>query len=454
MALFWITVYVLFFMHAYITWGSVTFYYFGLWYNYDIDKALLAYGIIALFGCILPISINRYSEFACWIIYLIIFIPAILCVSLQGYTSFSDVTLMLALAVSFMAMVYIPRVLTFRQYFVMRRFQTEWFLFFFIGIYFAAIAYYFYEFRGMLTFSNFDDIYTQRALFAAAAPSALAAYLTGWLTNAMNPYLIAVGLFDRTRRWVLPIAIAGQVLVFMAFAGKAMLVMLFVVVGFYLFALKDGRIMVARLALGAATLALTVSALLVATDYQPTGLALQAVAVIFLRTLALQGAMVGVYADVFSDSPLTYWSHANIINLFIEYPYKAPLGVVVGMRVAGGDGFNANSSFWASDGVAAYGMTGVIIVGIVFGVLLSLANKLVTPERLPFAATMSIPFLMAVANVPLLTGLVTGGGFFLVVMIAYGMPNPKMRRVGRSSRSIGSFSPRPAAAQLKQRIAR
>ncbi|CAH2408668.1 membrane hypothetical protein [Mesorhizobium escarrei] len=84
MVLFWLTVYVVCFIHAYIIWGSVTFYYLGLWYNYDFDNALLAYSIISLFGCILPVSITRYSDFACWIIFLIIFIPAILCVRVRS----------------------------------------------------------------------------------------------------------------------------------------------------------------------------------------------------------------------------------------------------------------------------------------------------------------------------------------------------------------------------------
>ncbi|WP_254021878.1 hypothetical protein [Mesorhizobium escarrei] len=229
---------------------------------------------------------------------------------------------------------------------VIHRFQAEWFLFFFLGVYFVAVALYVYELGGMLNFSSLGSIYTQRALFAAAAPSAVALYLTGWLSNAMNPYLLAVGMFDRSRRWLLPIAVAGQVLVFMAFAGKVMLVMLFVVVGFFIFAVKDGRIVVPRLVFGAAALGITVSAILIATGYQPTGVAFDVVSTIFMRTLALQGAMVGVYADVFSDSPLTYWSHSNIVNLFVDYPHKVPLGFVVGMRLAGGSGFNANSSFW------------------------------------------------------------------------------------------------------------
>ncbi|PDQ17707.1 hypothetical protein CN311_28700 [Mesorhizobium sanjuanii] len=305
--------------------------------------------------------------------------------------------------------------------------MTTFFFFFFI-FYLSAIAFYIGTYRGMMSFSAMDEIYDQRARFGAMQASTLALYLTGWLSNAMNPYLLAVGLFDRTRRWAIAVGLAGQVIVFMAFAGKMMLVILIVTFGFYFFAINKGRISAPRLAFGFAMLTASSFAMLVATDYQPVGTTLDMVALIYMRTLGIQGAMTGVYADVFSSSPLTYWSHMNIMNMIIDYPYKVPLGYVVGSRLVGGTGFNANSHFWATDGIAAYGMPGVVIMGAVLGLLLSLANKVVTPDRLPFAATVSIPFIMSLGNSSLFTSLVTGGGLIMVMMIAYGVPQPQAPR--------------------------
>ncbi|WP_288142245.1 hypothetical protein [Mesorhizobium sp.] len=425
--LFWVAVYVVLFVDIYVDWG-VSFYYIGFTYVYDQDRMKLTYCIIALFAFILPISITRYSDFFCWMLYLTIFVPSVLIVSMQGYISFDAMSLVLSLTVSFLFIIYIPKMIRFQSYSLIRQLPANAFFFVFFLFYVVAIIFYIGTYRGMMSFSGMSELYEQRARFGETQTSTLALYLTGWLSNAMNPYLMAVGLFDRTRRWAIAVGAAGQVVVFMAFAGKIMLVIIVVTFGFYFFALVKGRISAPRLAFGFAALALLVLGLLAATSYQPSGTMMDMVTLIYIRTLGIQGAMTGVYADVFSSSALTYWSHANILNLIVDYPYKAPLGYVVGARLVGGTGFNANSHFWATDGIAAYGMMGVVIMGIVVGVLLSLANKVVTPDRLPFAATVSIPFIMAMGNTSLFTSLVTGGGLMMVLMIAYGAPPPRMPR--------------------------
>ncbi|MER9890675.1 hypothetical protein NKJ40_01000 [Mesorhizobium sp. M0119] len=426
--LFWVAVYVILFVDIYVDWATVNFYYLGFPYVDNPDRMTLAYCIVGVFAFIMPISIAKYSDFFCWMLYLTIFVPSILVVAMQGYISFDAPSLMLSLAASFFLIIYIPKLIQFKSYSLIRQVSANAFFFVFFSVYLAAIVFYIGTYRGMMSFSGMRELYEQRARFGDTQTSTLALYLTGWLSNAMNPYLIAVGLFDRTRRWAIAVGAAGQVVVFMAFAGKIMLVIIVVTFGFYFFALAKGRISTPRLAFGFAALTFVVLGLLAATHYQPGETMLDIVTLIYIRTLGIQGAMTGVYADVFSSSTLTYWSHANILNLIVDYPYKAPLGYVVGARLVGGTGFNANSHFWATDGIAAYGMMGVVIIGIVVGVLLSLANKVVTPDRLPFAATVSIPFIMAMGNTSLFTSLVTGGGLIMVLMIAYGAPPPRMPR--------------------------
>ncbi|MET3580436.1 putative membrane protein SirB2 [Mesorhizobium robiniae] len=426
--LLWVAVYVIMFVDVYIDWASVSFFYLGFSYVYNENDAVLAYCIIAAFAFILPVSIKRYSDFFCWMLYLTIFIPSVLIVARQGYTSFEASWLIVSVAASFFLIVYIPKMIHFKSYSLIRQVSVTTFFFFFLAFYLAAIAFYVATYRGMMSLSGMDEIYDQRARFGSAQTSTLALYLTGWLSNAMNPYLLAVGLFDRTRRWAIALGLVGQILVFMAFAGKMMLVILIVTFGFYFFVLSKGRIAASRLAFGFVALTFSALAILIATNYQPVGPAMDTVALIYMRTLGIQGAMTGVYADAFSVNPLTYWSHVNIINMIIDYPYKVPLGYVAGAHLVGGSGFNANANFWATDGVAAYGLAGVVIMGVVLGLLLSLANKVVTPDRLPFAATVSIPFIMSLGNSSLFTSLITGGGLIMVMMIAYGVPQPQAPR--------------------------
>ncbi|RWK37343.1 hypothetical protein [Mesorhizobium sp.] len=424
----WVAIYVVAFVDIYIKWASVHYSYIGFPYVYNPSDTSISCVLIFLFALLLPISVTRYSDFFCWMLYLMAFIPTLLIVAMQGYESFDASWLIVSVAASFFLILYIPRVIRFKPYSLTSQVSAGTFFFVFFAFYLAAIAFYVGTYRGMMSFSGLDEIYEQRARFGGMEASALALYLTGWLSFAMSPYLLAVGLFDQTRRWAVAVGLAGQIIVFMAFAGKIMLAMLVVMFGFYFFALKKGRISTPRIAFGFAALAGSIFAILKATNYEPDGIVLDLASLIYMRTLGIQGAMTGVYADVFSHNPITYWSHINIINQIVSYPYREPLGYVVGMKLVGGTGFNANANFWATDGVAAYGFMGVVIIGAVLGFLLSLANKVVTPDRLPFAATVSIPFIMSLGNVSLFTSLITGGGLIMILMIAYGIPQPKKPR--------------------------
>ncbi|TKD48563.1 MAG: hypothetical protein E5W98_00700 [Mesorhizobium sp.] len=426
--LLWVAAYVVVFVDIYVDWATGNFFYLGFTYVYDARNIVIAYSIIGAFAFILPISIGRYSDFFCWMLYLTILIPSVLIVSRQGYTSFDAAWLLVSVAASFFLVIYIPQMIRFKSYSLIRQVSVTTFFFFFLAFYLAAIVFYVVTYGSMMSFSGMDEIYDQRARYGTTQASTLALYLTGWLSNAMNPYLLAIGLFDRTRRWAIAIGLAGQIVVFMAFAGKMMLVILLVTFGFYFFVLRRGAVSTPRLAFGFAALTSSAFAILLVTGYEPVGAAMDAVALIYMRTLGIQGAMTGVYADVFSGNPLTYWSHINIINMIVAYPYKVPLGYVVGASLVGGTGFNANANFWATDGVAAYGLAGVVIMGAVLGLLLSLTNKIVTPDRLPFAATVSIPFIMSLGNSSLFTSLITGGGLIMVMMIAYGVPQAQASR--------------------------
>ncbi|MGE0458959.1 MAG: hypothetical protein AB7O56_12235, partial [Bauldia sp.] len=152
----------------------------------------------------------------------------------------------------------------------------------------------------------------------------------------------------------------------------------------------------------------------------------------YMRTLGIQGAMAGVYADFFTANPHTYWSHVNFVATLINYPYTLPLGYVIGTHLVGGAGFNANASFWVTDGIAAFGYAGIVLIGGVFGFLLAIANRLVPADRLVFGALLAIPFVMFLANTSLFTSLITGGGLLIAILLLYGAPQRSQLLSGAS----------------------
>lgn len=114
-------------------------------------------------------------------------------------------------------------------------YSTEnFFNLFFIFIYIPLLVFYTYSFWGLLHFAGFSDLYDQRANYNIYGAGAFYNYLTGWLSNALNPYLVAYGLFEKKKRWAIPIGILGQIIVYMAFAGKMMLTIIFVQIFFYI----------------------------------------------------------------------------------------------------------------------------------------------------------------------------------------------------------------------------
>src|SRR5690606_13689630 len=140
-------------------------------------------------------------------------------------------------------------------------------------------------------------------------------------------------------------------------------------------------------------------------------------AVIFMRSFAIQGALTGVYMEFFSDNPVTYFTHVGPVRAFAEAVYNVPLGFVIGDHLGGEGAFNANASFWATDGLAALGVLGVPVAAFIFILFMVVAKMLVSNEGVKFAACISIPFIMALGNASFFTNMLTGGGAILYVVV-------------------------------------
>ena len=418
-----VAIYSALFAYVYVMWASPTYHYLGLKSGAEsIGPFLLASLSILGLTWMLPLQIARYSDFFCWIIFLVLLIPSLLIVALQGYNSFDANVLLVALCVSFVLIYTLPRALSAPAHSASPRVAKRGFRLGFFLLYAVCLSAVVIIFRDHMSLAGFDDVYQQRARATELGAGRWANYAVSWLANALNPYLLAMGLFDRTKRWMIAVGLAGQVVAYSVFAGKIILVSTAVMLAIAAFGVARNRVPPARLAIGAALLMVAVLLLLQFTDYSPTGLALVTLSQVYMRALAIQGALVGVYADFFTNQPRTLGSHITGFDAIVAYPYDAPLGIIIGKHLIGGAGFNANANFWATDGIAGFGIAGVILIGALVGLMLALANKIVSKEILPFAAVASLPFIMSLSNVSFFTSLLTGGGLLLCFLIANGQP--------------------------------
>ncbi|MGE0457324.1 MAG: hypothetical protein AB7O56_03870, partial [Bauldia sp.] len=277
--------YVGLFSYIYVAWASPAFYYFGFTYAPSTSTVAAALVAIAVFAFALPRSIGRLSDFVIWLIFMGIYIPMVMTAGMQG-TSLDNATLLIAsLAVSFFLIVKIPRIYVRPPFRLATTYSSDRFFLMVCVLYFLILFYYMYSYGSLLSFSTFGEIYEQRARYAGAQSTALAVYATGWLATALNPYLIATGLLDRSKRLWLFIGIFGQLLVYMGSAGKIVFAIVLVTLCFFAFVVRNGGISVARLVIGCIILLLLILLALVLTGYRPTGIALDLLSVGYMRTL-------------------------------------------------------------------------------------------------------------------------------------------------------------------------
>lgn len=432
----WVCVYAVLFLMIYRIWAAPTYAIYGLT---DAATSLfplaLAFTAIVLTACTLPATIDYFSDYFSWMIFLLIVIPSTLIMSLQGLQSFSAEALIVAVFVAYFFIAGLPRFMRRPQSGQPRDPHNSYaFVIGFLLVYFAVTAIVIVLFRGTMTLSSLDDAAEQRMRVVEAGAGAIGGYLVAWLNYALNPYLIASGLNSIRMRLLAIFGIFGQLIVYMIIAAKLVIFSILGMILVYFFVARSASISSARLCFGLAAVTSTVLFMLWSSSFEPTGFALTVTSQLFMRALGIQGAMFGVYHDFFQYYPLTYGSHINGVNMFVAYPYDDPLGVVIGKHLVGGAGFNANANFLVTDGIASFGYYGVIGIGVMVGAASTFMDRIVTRDKLAFAMTMSLPYIMALANVSFFTSLITGGGIILAFCVAQGaITQLPQRTTSRSS---------------------
>lgn len=282
----------------------------------------------------------------------------------------------------------------------------------------------------------FSDVYEQRFRTSPLVQNPLFSYSFAWQTAFFTPYLIAIGM---ARRQALPIGVGlvGAIVTYGAFADKIAILMPALIV---LMRIARGRDFL-RVLLASASGAVVVATAITAT----TGWFFQLKSLVLIRTVSVPGWTVTRYFEYFSENGYTYWSHFRPLNgVFTSYPYgERSLGEVIGIWVSGDPRSNWNANFWASDGIAAAGAEGLLVLLPVLCLLLLAINYLGQGVEPRFFATLLTGFMVSLANAPLTTSLLTGG-LALIIVMRFGLQLlvPRRSRGAEPPRSGGVSSGR------------
>ena len=261
-------------------------------------------------------------------------------------------------------------------------------------------------------FTQSDVLYDLRSQNSEAinGGGGFIAYLQGWLSGAFYPFLLVCYL--REKKWLKALAILfGYILLFMVDMQKITFIMPFILVALYFVVqLKHETISQRMHSLIIVTTVIISFALYFTQDNE---ILFVVGAIVLLRTVCVAGWLSQFYLHFFSEHPFTHYSHINIVNaLTNDYPYDVPLGVAIAHGTQ-----NANANFFLTDGVAAWGLLGIFIIGFFFLLLLQFINAIAYRYDTKDLFVMFLPPLSYLLNASVFTTLLSNGLFILLFML-------------------------------------
>lgn len=272
-----------------------------------------------------------------------------------------------------------------------------------------------YGYGSSIDILSFRDIYKHRIEVAKQEAFAPAVYSYWWLSGAILPLGLVWSIHYR-RPLLFIGCFAAQIIMFGVSASKSAGLTAFVTPVFYLFACVFQRWF--GVALLATVAMLVAAAGLFTTDQGLVGVV---TSTLLARTLGIPGITAMQYDQFFSEYGYTYWSHINFVRLFIDYPYFREIPYEVGTYFYNNDLLSWNANFWASDGIAAFGLPGVLIVSVLAGIVFRVLDQSCRHLDPRLTAAWALTPAMALSNIGLFTCLLTDG-LGVMILIAFILP--------------------------------
>jgi len=402
-------IYSLVFILGYIFFLNKYFEYMGFILLDNIDKRAL---IISILISIIPVyfyrGIKSPSSFIAVFIYFLLYIPIIITFALvlnQPYITnlCAQSMFMLGMCLIFFA----DRIVIKTRLSVNIRvnmFKVILILTVVSSIYMLIV------YHGNLRLVSFDDVYEQRAANVALGRDIITSYLSSWLASVMIPICLTYSLFEKKKIYFI-VGFFACLIIFMATADKIVIMYPFVSVGFY-YLFSKNKIQNSYIILGLTFIIFMLITIFI--DFNIIS------SLFWMRTIGNGGLLTSTYFDFFSTHPKTYYSHINLVNAITHaYPYgDKGLGQVIG-QYYWSDDLNANANFWATDGIAALGMPGILSISIfVFAVFVVLNNVTKHHDKL-FVIMCLIPFLSSMLNMSFFSSLLTNGGLLIILFFIF-----------------------------------
>lgn len=419
------------FQWSYARWISPTWGYMGLTYNTPDPTLLsLAYVLAALLCVLSPLTVRRTSQIIYWILYFTVYIPGLLA---PLFLQLDDKLTLLLLEFSLtggmllIAFSYRLKLVTLTHYPLDRR--LFWIVF--VGVFAVSNAWLSITFRSNLHFATLKEVYDIRAEAGAVQlqnPSI--GYVSSLLSNVMNPFWIAYGL--AVRRWSLVmLGILGQILIYATAAMKSILLSPLFIILIYYSVKKDRGGLVPKFGLLCFAMFVALTALV---GVHEEGFLFNLATITLVRSFSIPGVEIGEYQYFFGHFPHTYFSHVHGVNLLVSNPYSLSLGQEIGYFYGGesnGRIGNANADFFAMDGIAGFGLPGILIMGIVCSAMFWVLDSFASEYSIAFSSSILTSCAISLTNNSLFSSFL-GGGIMLLMLLFFFMPRDLLDPASRT----------------------
>jgi hypothetical protein len=270
-----------------------------------------------------------------------------------------------------------------------------------------------------MSFSALDVIYVQRE--RGAAGNLLQGYAQTYFGYVFSPALLIFGLVKKSYLLVIS-GVCGAIVLYMITAEKAVFLYPFFVVALYVIIRSKSKIMTS-----ATFIAFIFSTVLFLSVffYQDSSIARFFSWYLGIRSLLIPGVFIAHYSAFFGEQGYTLWGHISIIGRLFDTPIGfltdlrwPSIGLLVGEDYLNIPTLNANANFIASDGIASFGVVGVLVVLVLFSVFLCVLDWCSRGIHPTLVLPLLVPLALTLTNGSLLTSLTSFGGLFWVLCFA------------------------------------
>jgi hypothetical protein len=419
------------FIWGYVEWTCPIWGYMGFSYlEQPTSRVLTIYFFSLLPLAWMPVHHVRPTVVIYWLIYLLTYIPMLVGVGFAAYfDANANLMFSLACALSFFlngVFYFMPVVQMQRPFLNLSNF---WVVYSIIAL--SFVGYIFYVYRGNLSFVNpFDvNLYDKRASGSNLGKGTGVGYPIMWSAGAFFPFILAYGIYYKNRMLLL-LSIVGYVYLFLTQADKAFLFQFIWVLMMFQF-MKRTKLVGQYFGLVFGGITTILTALYVFGDELMKLAVFPICTTIFVRLTGVSAFTSTIYYNFFEDStnPYTYFSHVNVFNKFITYPYDDMIGKVVASTISTNPDFNANANYFITDGLCSMGLWGIPIAGLLCGLVLHAIDSVANRHDLRFATMVITYSSVNIMNASIFTSVLSGGLIWIFLFFLLMKPKPRVIQI-------------------------